>query len=80
MSKPMSRPASQPAHQTDSDARKGAIEPDKPEGRAPSNPARPDQHGNLSDQLPHRKSDSDGADTDFPEPGSSPEHSGEKIR
>lgn len=55
-----------PTH--DSDASKGAIEGDE----------------NLSGQLPHRESSKviddliGGSDTDFPEPGSSPEHSGEK--
>lgn len=53
----------------DSDASKGAT----------------DLHASLSAQLGHRESDSeiidfvDGSDTDFPEPGSNPEHSGEKY-
>lgn len=69
---------------SDSDARKGAVEPDTHQGPASSDPKRPDLHGNLSDQLPHRNSDAqlhaliDEGDTDFPEPGSSPEHSGQK--
>ena len=52
----------------DPDRGKGSLEPD---GRA--------QEGNnsMSDQLGHRNSDpmQDGADSDFPEPGQSPEHS-----
>lgn len=53
----------------DSDATKGAT----------------DQHASFSAQLPHRDTDKtvydfiDGSDTDFPEPGSNPEHSGEKY-
>lgn len=67
-----------PGQTTDGDARKGSVEKDQHEGRT-SDPKRPDIHGNLSDQLPHRKSgDLNGADTDFPEPGSNPEHSGQK--
>jgi hypothetical protein len=36
----------------------------------------------LSEQLGHRDQDSriKGADTDFPEPGNSPEHSGEESQ
>ena len=75
----MSESTFHPSHPSDSDASKGAVERDKPEGRTSSNPARPDQHGNLSSQLPHRKIDTGGADTDFPEPGSNPEHSGEQT-
>ena len=58
-----------PAH-IDNDAHKGATDRDE----------------NLADQLPHRRPGSpdgdliDGSDTDFPEPGSNPEHSGEKSR
>jgi hypothetical protein len=59
----------------DSDAAKGAVESQSPK----DTPQRPDFHSNLADQLPHRDSGSDleGADSDFPEPGSSPEHSGQ---
>lgn len=45
-----------------------------------------DQHASFSAQLGHREFDLeisdmiDGNDTDFPEPGSNPEHSGEKSR
>lgn len=68
----------------DSDFRKGAFEPDQPAGRTLLHPARPDLHGNLSYELPHRTSGShlrdylDESDTDFPEPGSNPEHSGQR--
>ena len=55
----------------DSDIGKGAVEQ---EDRF--------QHGNYSmhGQLPHRTADHliKDADSDFPEPGSNPEHSGER--
>ncbi|MBB6143439.1 hypothetical protein HNQ77_001383 [Silvibacterium bohemicum] len=59
----------------DADAHKGAVESQSPH----DTPERSDLHSNLADQLPHRSggSDLDGADSDFPEPGSSPEHSGQ---
>src|SRR3954468_6435057 len=54
----------------DADAGKGAVEQDKPE--------QPD-NTSLSGQLPHRPDNKiiAGNDTDFPEPGENPEHSGE---
>ena len=57
----------------DSDARKGAVEE---ETSKPSSTDKP----NLHDQIGHRDQDEmlKDADTDFPEPGSSPEHSGER--
>jgi hypothetical protein len=57
----------------DSDAHKGAVEEETSE---PSKTGRP----NLSGQQGHRDEDEmiKDADTDFPEPGSSPEHSGER--
>jgi hypothetical protein len=57
----------------DSDARKGAVEKETSE---PSSNGEP----NLQGQLGHRDQDEmlKDADTDFPEPGSSPEHSGQK--
>ena len=57
---------------TDSDVSKGAVEE---ELAALPRPANPDLHG----QLGHRDQDEliKDADSDFPEPGSSPEHSGE---
>ena len=52
----------------DADRGKGSLEPDEPK-----------QAGNNSmrGQLSHRNADplAEGADTDFPEPGQSPEHS-----
>ena len=58
------------AQTKDQDRFKGAIEQDGPE-----------QHGNtsLNGQLGHRDQDPliKSADTDFPEPGENPEHSGE---
>lgn len=44
-----------------------------------------DQHASFSAQISHREFDLDirdfidGSDSDFPEPGSNPEHSGEKY-
>jgi hypothetical protein len=56
----------------DSDLHKGAEEEDT------STPS--DGRSNLQDQIGHRDQDEllKDADTDFPEPGSSPEHSGEE--
>jgi hypothetical protein len=57
----------------DSDARKGAVEKEASE---PSSDGEP----HLQGQLGHRDQDEmlKDADTDFPEPGSSPEHSGQE--
>ncbi len=54
----------------DADLYKGAIE-DNPI----SHPG--ESHNRLANQLPHRETDEDikDSDSDFPEPGSSPEHS-----
>ncbi|HYK37769.1 hypothetical protein [Alloacidobacterium sp.] len=63
----------------DSDSRKGAVESQSPGDTAP----RPDLHSVLADQLPHRGADpmikdaDEDNDTDFPEPGRVPEHSGQ---
>jgi len=56
----------------DSDIHKGAVEE---EISTPSTNGEP----NLQSQMGHRDQDAmlKDADTDFPEPGSSPEHSGE---
>jgi len=56
----------------DADAGKGAVEQDKPEQQ---------DNTSLSGQLPHRPESKliDGNDTDFPEPGENPEHSGEPV-
>lgn len=61
----------------DPDARKGAVENTSPDAPCPG-VARPGlEHDRLAGQLPHRESDPriKDADSDFPEPGSSPEHS-----
>jgi hypothetical protein len=57
----------------DQDATKGATEPDA--STTPGNPG-------MQDQLGHRDQDSilKDADSDFPEPGGSPEHSGEERK
>ncbi len=59
----------------DSDARKGAFEE---ELSTPSTNGKP----NMGDQIGHRDQDEmlKDSDTDFPEPGSNPEHSGERHR
>ena len=56
----------------DADLKKGAVESDRP--------GEPSQTS-LTGQLPHRPEDSriKGRDTDFPEPGENPEHSGEET-
>ncbi len=56
----------------DSDLHKGAVEEETSEPSTTGNP-------NLEGQLGHRDQDEllKDADSDFPEPGSSPEHSGE---
>jgi hypothetical protein len=59
----------QPRH--DSDIHKGAMEDDRPN----------EEHNTtLRGQLPHRTQDPmiKGNDTDYPEPGENPEHSGER--
>lgn len=59
--------------QPDSDLHKGAVEEEK---SVPSQDGRP----NLAAQQGHRDEEAmlKDNDTDFPEPGSSPEHSGER--
>src|SRR4051812_37472835 len=54
----------------DADVGKGAVEQDKP---------RQATNTSLEDQLPHRPNNDliSGNDSDFPEPGQNPEHSGE---
>ena len=62
-----------PNSRTDQDAAKGVVETDDHE--TPGNVGLQDQLGHR-DQEPMLKD----ADTDFPEPGQSPEHSGETER
>jgi len=56
----------------DNDLTKGAVETDKPHQPSESS---------LAGQLPHRTEDSriKGRDSDFPEPGENPEHSGQNV-
>lgn len=58
--------------QKDADLRKGSIEDAPPQESHPG-----ESHHRLASQLPHREADPDikDSDSDFPEPGSSPEHS-----
>jgi hypothetical protein len=56
----------------DADVNKGAIEDN------PADASRPgESHNRLANQLPHRDANQEikDSDSDFPEPGSSPEHS-----
>jgi hypothetical protein len=58
-------------HDNDNDFGKGAFEEDNPHEK---------HQTSMNGQLPHRDQDPmlKGADTDFPEPGENPEHSGEE--
>lgn len=58
-------------HDLDNDFHKGAFEGDSPFDQSQTS---------MRGQLPHRDQDPmlKGADTDFPEPGENPEHSGEE--
>lgn len=60
-------------HTSDQDAGKGAMETDDRAGQG---------NAGLQEQLGHRDQDPmlKDADSDFPEPGQSPEHSGEPTR
>jgi hypothetical protein len=64
-----------PVHHPDGDEHKGAVEDDSPHLRGD----RPHQQGSMTGQLGHRNRDemTNGSDSDYPEPGSSPEHSGQ---
>jgi len=59
-------------HDHDNDFHKGAFEEDNPFDKPQTS---------MRGQLPHRDQDPmiKGADTDFPEPGENPEHSGEEC-
>jgi len=70
----MIKPGTSSTH-SDADENKGVVEDSSP--RQPGNP----QHSqeSMAGQLGHRNSDDlvNGSDSDFPEPGVTPEHSGE---
>jgi len=57
-------------------------DPDRAKGAQDDEEHRHDGNHGLSEQLGHRDQDPriKGADTDFPEPGENPEHSGEVER
>ena len=59
----------------DADENKGVVEDSSP--RQPGKPQQSQE--SMTGQLGHRNADAltDGNDTDFPEPGATPEHSGE---
>ncbi|HZD49675.1 MAG TPA: hypothetical protein VE178_13115 [Silvibacterium sp.] len=59
----------------DGDAQKGAMESESQADK----PKISNLRDSLADQLPHRNTNEflEGEDSDFPEPGSSPEHSGQ---
>lgn len=56
----------------DNDIHKGAVEDDRPAQ---------EHNTSLGGQLPHRTQDDmiKSSDTDYPEPGGNPEHSGERV-
>jgi hypothetical protein len=64
-----------PAAHPDADQNKGVFEDDSshPPGKASKSQV------SMTGQLGHRNADelTNGSDSDFPEPGSSPEHSGQ---
>ncbi|MGH9617160.1 MAG: hypothetical protein ACRD28_10505 [Acidobacteriaceae bacterium] len=64
-----------PPAPADPDIRKGAVEENSP--RQPGKPSKSQE--SMTGQLGHRNADdmTSGNDTDFPEPGSNPEHTGE---
>jgi hypothetical protein len=64
-----------PSAQPDADESKGVVEDDSP--RQPGKPQ--DSQESMAGQLGHRNANdmTSGNDTDFPEPGARPEHSGE---
>lgn len=70
----MIKPGNPPPH-PDGDEHKGAVEDDSPHVHG----ERTTQQGSLTGQLGHRNRDdmTAGNDSDYPEPGSSPEHSGQ---
>ena len=57
-------------------------DPDRAKGATEAEEHDHDGNLGLSEQLGHRDQDSriKGADSDFPEPGGSPEHSGEESK
>ena len=57
-------------------------DPDRGKGAVDTDEHHHDGNAALSEQLGHRDQDPliKGADTDFPEPGENPEHSGEPQR
>jgi len=64
-----------PIAQPDGDSQKGAIE-----SQFPGDKPIAGERDHLADQLPHRNTNEwlEGEDSDFPEPGLSPEHSGQR--
>lgn len=64
-----------PSAHPDADESKGVVEDDSQ--HQPGKPHKSQE--SMAGQLGHRNADdlTSGNDTDFPEPGSSPEHSGE---
>ena len=61
----------------DADLKKGTIEDTAPEAIHRPSSQQTDPHDRLADHLSHRETDEEikDNDSDFPEPGSSPEHS-----
>lgn len=67
----------EPSPSPDADIAKGTVEDTAPDAPCPGHSHAGEGHDRLAGQLPHRESDPriKDSDTDFPEPGSSPEHS-----
>jgi hypothetical protein len=68
--------------QLDNDIHKGAVEDDniqKPEGQVDADASNVSMAGQLGHRAGNAQDDeiTDGNDTDFPEPGQRPEHSGQ---
>jgi hypothetical protein len=64
-----------PVAHPDGDSQKGALE-----SESPSDTPNATERDHLADQLPHRNTNEwlEGEDSDFPEPGLNPEHSGQR--
>ena len=64
-----------PIFHPDGDEHKGVVEDDSPHLSGEI----PDSQESMTGQLGHRNADemTNGSDSDYPEPGSSPEHSGQ---
>jgi hypothetical protein len=64
-----------PVAHPDGDSQKGALE-----SESPADAPNATERDHLADQLPHRNTNEwmEGEDSDFPEPGLNPEHTGQR--